>query len=205
MSKLASLAKQRSKRTAGAGLDTTDSSFSSINLLDRLQKKASPSESPKPRERTIPKLFSKPAASTASLSSPKPSSKQLATVPKPVAIQDLFPEIDYSDPYSGSAAAEGGGTTEATRFLERRFAVAEQVKPANYVYSPAIQHEIYRAFSTPSPDDVVLAAQADAFRQEEAAAHSASVQRGLARMQLGTTPDQFSNARNNLNFYIIGK
>ena len=201
MSKLALLAKQRSKRTAGAGPESTDGTFSSINLLDRLQKKASPSESPKPRERSIPKLVPKPPASTASLSSLKPSSKQQTTVPKQVAIQDLFPEIDYSDPYSGSA----GATTDTTQFSEQTFTMAEKVKPANYVYSPAIQHEIYHAFSTPSPDDIVLAAQADAFRQEEEAANSASVQRGLARMQLGTAQDQFSNPRNNLNFYIIGK
>lgn len=207
MSKLASLAKQRSKRTTGVGLDSGDNKFSSINLLDRLQKKAPTSEQTKPRERNVPKLVAKPIASTSPLVSLNSAKKQSAVTSEPVAIKDLFPEIDYTDPYPDHTIVSAD-TTDAVRLfgqMQRPFTATEQIKPSNYVYNPAIQYDIYRAFSMPSPDDIVLAAQADAFRQEEAAIQSANLQKGLARMQLGTAPDQFSNARNNLNFYIIGK
>lgn len=226
MSKLASLAKQRAanKRPQPAAAvqdvvepDQKKPQLSSISLLDKLRKKQD-TDQPTSNDKPLSKLASKVRANKLSTSStvssstsisklslkqkPKPSQVPPVTAPPIISADEMFPEIDFSYPYDPmvlDCVTESHFTALVCQ--QSHDGSSPENGIANYIYPPP-SHELYSAFSQPSPDDVVLEAQ------RQAKKFDGTVQNGIAKMSISdvrTTQDDFSNSKNSINFFIIGK
>lgn len=226
MSKLASLAKQRAanKRPQPAAEvpdvvepDLKKPQLSSISLLDKLHKKQD-TDQPTSNDKPLSKLASKARANKLSTSStdssttsisklsfkqkPKPSPAPPVAAPPVISAADMFPEIDFSYPYD-PMVLDSATKSHFTALVcqQNHDGSTSEDGMANYIYPPASQ-QLYSAFNQPSPDDVVLEAQSQAKKFD------GTVQNGIAKMSISdlrATQDDFSNSKNSINFFIIGK
>lgn len=213
MSKLASLAKLRSKRAQSSSEEnlpeTKKPQLSSIDLLNKLDKSkpsSSPASTKSNESKPLSKLASRATSHTSSTSSKSIAalnslsiSKKSATKdtghpiePPSVSAQDVFPEVDYSypfDPIPLSTVNILCQPLKVTRY---------EPKEIDYVYRPSVDQKVFtEAFKGPSPDDIVLAAQGDVLKEQPV-----TLEEGVTRMNLRASDDDFKSA---LNFYVVGR
>ncbi|KAF3902318.1 hypothetical protein ABW21_db0209509 [Orbilia brochopaga] len=214
-SKLAALAKARSKAKVGKAAEATTSdspqSTTAVSLLDKLSKKkpsSTPAEAPTPTFTTVAPT---PTATVTEPEAPLGAAAPEPTAETPIEKVELSPgtESDVAPKASPSGFAK---SMFGKRLDEMLLDLNDKIADAQLIYfsvapSQKAAAKAKQGFEGPSPDDVVIAAQSQSKglnkgvkMEKSTAAATTSIQKGIDGLKIGessekTTPPKIARKK----------